>query len=228
MGIDVTVLRVFTDPDGNFGDKLAVLQARTVVPEFRQRVAAELGYPATVFVEPPTARSTTAQARTHTPRTELPFAGHPALGAAWWLREQGTPVCRLQLRAGIVQVRYLADLTAITARSEWVPALAIHRLDSLDDLAAAEPGDYFDGAAHYLWAWSDEEHGALRSRVFAEALGTPGADATGFAAVQMTDHLSRDLTITQDNGSMIQTTWSAEGWAQLAGRVVSDGAMQVV
>ena len=32
MAIDVTVLRVFTDPDGNFGNPLGVVDASTVDP----------------------------------------------------------------------------------------------------------------------------------------------------------------------------------------------------
>lgn len=231
MGIEVTVLRVFTDADGNFGNKLGVIEATAVAAEFRQRLAAQLGYSETVFVDLPAAGSTTARARIHTPRTELPFAGHPALGAAWWLRERGTPVRTLQLPAGVVQVSYgsdLRDLTAITARSEWAPAFAIHQLDSPDDLAAADPTHYPDDTAHYLWAWTDEATGALRSRVFAAALGVPEDEATGSAAVRMADFLSRDLTITQGKGSVIRATWSPEGWVQVGGRVVSDGAMQVV
>lgn len=231
MAIEVTVLRVFTDPSGNFGNKLGVIDARAVAPAARQRLAAQLGYPETIFVELPAAGSTTAQARIHTPRTELPFAGHPALGAVWWLRERGSPVRTLQLPAGVVQVSYgkdLGDPTAITARSEWAPAFAIHQLNSLADLTAADPADYPDDTAHYLWAWTDEAVGALRSRVFAAALGVPEDEATGSAAVRMADFLSRDLTITQGKGSVIEAGWSPEGWVQVSGRVVSDGAMQVV
>ena len=43
----------------------------------------------------------------------------------------------------------------------------------------------------------------------------------------MTDYLSRDLTITQGKGSMIETTWSPEGWVTVAGRVVNDSVRQV-
>jgi hypothetical protein len=32
--------------------------------------------------------------------------------------------------------------------------------------------------------------------------------------------------ITQGRGSQIATTWSAEGWAKVAGRVVDDGVRQ--
>jgi predicted PhzF superfamily epimerase YddE/YHI9 len=228
MGFEVTVLRVFTDAAGNFGNPLGVVDASTVEIEWHQRIATQLGYSETVFVDLPRAGSTTARARIYTPVTELPFAGHPTVGAAWWLRAKGTPIRTLQVPAGLVQVSYDDDVAAINARSEWAPEFAIHDLESLDELAAADPADFSDDVSHYLWTWSDESAGALRSRVFCENLGVTEDEATGSAAVRMTDYLSRDLTITQGKGSVIRTTWSPEGWVQVAGRVVDDGATRFV
>jgi predicted PhzF superfamily epimerase YddE/YHI9 len=144
------------------------------------------------------------------------------------LRARGTPIRTLQVPAGIVQVSYDDDVTTISARSEWAPEFAIHDLESLDDLAAANPADFPDDVAHYLWTWTDESAGALRSRLFAANLGVAEDEATGSAAARMTDYLSRDLTITQGKGSVIQTRWSPEGWVRIAGRVVDDGVTHVV
>jgi len=227
MSTDVTVLRVFTDPDGNFGNPLAVIDAGTVHPGDRQRIATQLGYSETIFIDLPDAGSTTARARIFTPVTELPFAGHPTVGASWWLRENGMPVHTLRVPAGIVQVSYDGDLTAIRARSEWAPEFAIYDLDSLDDLAAADPADFGDDIQHYLWAWIDRSSGSLRSRMFAAGLGVPEDEATGAAAVRITDYLSRDLTINQGKGSVIETKWSPEGWVRVAGRVVNDGVRHI-
>jgi predicted PhzF superfamily epimerase YddE/YHI9 len=227
MGIDVTVLRVFTDSDGNFGNPLGVVDASKVEPHDRQQLATRLGYSETIFVDLPTAGSHTAHATIHTPRTEIPFAGHPTVGAAWWLSEQSLPINTLQVPAGLVQVKYDGDRTEISARAEWAPEFAIHELESLDALAAAEPADFPDDTAHYLWAWTDQPAGALRARVFFASLGVEEDEATGSAAMRITDYLSRDLTITQGKGSVLDTTWSPEGWVAVAGRVVNDGVTQV-
>ncbi len=227
MSIDVTVLRVFTDLAGNFGNPLGVVDAATVEPDQHQLLAAQLGYSETVFVDLPPAGSASAHARIYTPVTELPFAGHPTVGASWWLRDIGTPIRTLQVPAGVVQVSYDSDLTYISARSEWSPEYAIHDLESLEDLAAADPSDYPDDVAHYLWAWIDESAGSLRSRMFAANLGVPEDEATGSAAVRITDYLSRDLSITQGKGSIIETVWSPQGSVQVAGRVVDDGVRQI-
>jgi predicted PhzF superfamily epimerase YddE/YHI9 len=227
MGIDVTVLRVFTDPERNFGNPLGVVDASQVEPSGRQDLAAQLGYSETIFVDLPTAGATTAHATIHTPRTEIPFAGHPTVGASWWLREQGMPINTLQVPAGIVQVSRYKDLTAISARAEWAPEFAVHDLDSLDALLSADPADFPDDIAHYLWTWTDRSAGSLRARMFASNLVVPEDEATGSAAMRITDYLSRDLRITQGKGSVIETTWSPDGWVRVAGRVVNDGVTQV-
>ena len=83
MGVDVAVLRVFTDADGAFGNPLGVVDAATIPAAQRQAVATELGYSETIFIDLPENGSTTAHAHIFTPATELPFAGHPTVGAAW-------------------------------------------------------------------------------------------------------------------------------------------------
>lgn len=223
MGIDVTVLRVFTDQDGRFGNPLGVVDASQVAPADRQRLASELGYSETIFVNLPIDGSPTARAAIYTPRTEIPFAGHPCVGAAWLLRANGTPVNTLAVPAGIVQVHDEGEVVAVSGRSEWAPEFALHEFDSVDDLLAQDPGEYADNTAHYLWTWLDRSAGALRSRMFAAHLGVPEDEATGSAAIRITDHLSRDLSIIQGKGSMLKTTWSPEGWVRVGGRVVTDG-----
>jgi predicted PhzF superfamily epimerase YddE/YHI9 len=227
MGIDVTVLRVFTDHKGKHGNPLGVVDASSVAPGDRQRIATQLGYSETIFVDLPAAGSTTAHAHIFTPTSELPFAGHPTVGASWWLRERGTPIHTLQVPAGIVQVSYQDDLVSVSVRSEWSPEFAIHDLDSPEAVLAADPADHSDDVHHYLWAWIDRSAGQVRARMFAPELGVREDEATGAAAVRITDYLSRDLMIIQGKGSVIYTQWSPEGWVRISGRVVSDGPIRI-
>ncbi|MBL7660504.1 PhzF family phenazine biosynthesis protein, partial [Escherichia coli] len=44
MAIEVSVLRVFTDSDGNFGNPLGVINASKVEHRDRQQLAAQSGY----------------------------------------------------------------------------------------------------------------------------------------------------------------------------------------
>jgi predicted PhzF superfamily epimerase YddE/YHI9 len=227
MAIDVTVLRVFTDADGNFGNPLGVVDASAVPPADRQRIATELGYSETIFIDVPQPGGNTAHARIFTPTTELPFAGHPTVGASWWLRSIGRPVHTLQVPAGLVQVNYRDDMAEVRARADWAPVFAIYDVASTDQLFAAQSDDYPDDVQNYLWTWIDRDNGVLRSRMFAVGLGIPEDEATGAAAVRITDYLSRDLTIVQGKGSVIHTRWSADGWVSVAGRVADDGVRRI-
>lgn len=231
MALDVTVLRVFTDANGDYGNPLGVVDANLVAPSERQQVATELGYSETIFIDLPVAGATTTTAHIFTPTVELPFAGHPTVGASWWLKSRGTPVNTLQVPAGVVQVSYQehadGEFTVISARAEWAPDFSIYDLGSVDDVLAADPDDYGDEVEHYVWAWMDEARGSIRSRLFASHLGIIEDEATGAGAVRITEHLSRDLTITQGKGSQLRTTWSADGWVRVGGRVVDDGIRQL-
>src|SRR5512137_1812969 len=80
---------VFTDrPFG--GNQLAVLtDARSLDDVTMQAVAREFNFSETVFVCPPANPRHTARLRIFTPGGELPFAGHPTVGAAFVLSSIG-------------------------------------------------------------------------------------------------------------------------------------------
>src|SRR5687768_5718831 len=129
------VLRVFTAPDGRGGNPLGVfLDGSEIAPEHRQRVAADLGFSETAFVDDRAG----GRMAIFTPGTELPFAGHPTVGTAWLLRREGTPVETLRPPAGEVRVRYLGHLTAVAARLEWAPRFNHYELGSPEEVDALD------------------------------------------------------------------------------------------
>jgi trans-2,3-dihydro-3-hydroxyanthranilate isomerase len=102
------------------GNQLAVFTARQaqLETEQMQRIARELNLSETVFLEPAQADGADALARIFTPAQELPFAGHPTLGAAvvhgFAAR---SPRVALEMRAGIVPVELdWSDPAAPTGR----------------------------------------------------------------------------------------------------------------
>jgi predicted PhzF superfamily epimerase YddE/YHI9 len=218
--VRVDVLRVFTDEQGRYGNELGIVDGRAVPPADRQRFATALGYSETVFVDD----ADEGRIRIFTPAVELPFAGHPTVGTAWWLRSQGYDVTRLVVPAGTVEVSTRRDVTRVLARVEWAPDFSWHQLDSPADVEAVDPSAYTEGQ-HYVWAWIDEPTGAVRSRMFAPAMGIVEDEATGAAAIGFTGLLDRDLEITQGKGSRIHTTLEAEGWASVGGLVVADSPL---
>jgi len=72
------------------GNPLAVFpDARGLSDNLMQRIARELNLSETVFVLPPDEPQNTRCLRIFTPKTELPFAGHPTVGAAYVLAALG-------------------------------------------------------------------------------------------------------------------------------------------
>ncbi|HZO62679.1 MAG TPA: PhzF family phenazine biosynthesis protein [Gaiellaceae bacterium] len=101
---------VFTDTAFE-GNAVAVFtDARDLTGAEMQAIARETNLSETVFVLPPTAADADVRLRIFTPTVELPFAGHPTLGAAFVL---GGPLSKLVIRletgAGVVPVALERD-----------------------------------------------------------------------------------------------------------------------
>jgi trans-2,3-dihydro-3-hydroxyanthranilate isomerase len=99
------VADVFTDT-ALTGNQLAVFtDARDLDPLTMQALAKEMNYAESVFVLRPQVEDADVRIRIFTPENELPFAGHPTLGAAFVL---GGPLQKIVLRietgAGVVPV----------------------------------------------------------------------------------------------------------------------------
>ncbi len=72
------------------GNPLAVFpDARGLSDQLMQQIAQEFNLSETVFVLPPAEPQNTRCLRIFTPRAELPFAGHPTVGAAYVLAALG-------------------------------------------------------------------------------------------------------------------------------------------
>jgi predicted PhzF superfamily epimerase YddE/YHI9 len=207
------VLKVFIGEGGAGGNPLGVFLNGSEVPENdRQAVAADLGFSETVFVDD----AERGEVRIFTPATELPFAGHPLVGTAWLLAEEGPRVSVLRPPAGEVPVRYEDDLTSISGRPEWAPKFEHIQLGSPAEVEALDgPPDGHDMAG--VWAWEDEEAGRVRVRVFPVRMGIKEDEATGAHAVRLAARLGRGIVIRQGEGSMILAEPQPDGSVEISG-----------
>lgn len=80
---------VFADHPGAGNALGAVLDGERFDPSRMQAFAAWTNLPETIFLLPPTASGADYRVRIFTPCQELPFAGHPSVGAAWAAFEAG-------------------------------------------------------------------------------------------------------------------------------------------
>ncbi len=211
------VLRVFVNEDGEWGNPLGVFLEGARVPQAeRQRIAAEQGFSETVFVEDREA----GRLRIHTPEIELPFAGHPIVGAAWLLARTGAAAQVLRPAAGEVRVRQVGGATYIAARPEWAPPFEYSQLDSPAEVRALTAAAH--AANTYAWAWIDEAAGSLRARSFVPEAGIAEDEATGSAALALCARLARPITVHQGHGSVLACRPLAGGGIEVGGKVALD------
>lgn len=94
--VDVFTARPLT------GNPLAViLDGKGLSSEEMQAIAREMNLSETTFVLPPTRKEANYKVRIFTPRKEIPFAGHPSIGTAHALIEEGT----ITIKEGTTTIR---------------------------------------------------------------------------------------------------------------------------
>jgi trans-2,3-dihydro-3-hydroxyanthranilate isomerase len=105
---------VFTDQMFGGNPLAVVLDAEGLSTIQMQAIALEFNYSETTFVLPPDDSTHTAQVRIFTPRTEVPFAGHPNVGTAFVLaRESPFAAAATASAAGIFVFEEIAGLVPL-------------------------------------------------------------------------------------------------------------------
>jgi trans-2,3-dihydro-3-hydroxyanthranilate isomerase len=104
-------LDVFTDRRFAGNPLGAVLEPDGLDTDTMQAITREFGYPETIFVFPPADPKHRARVRIFTPAREVPFAGHPTVGAAVLLAriDGGSGARPMTIEEGIGPVQCTAD-----------------------------------------------------------------------------------------------------------------------
>ncbi|HEX5018675.1 MAG TPA: PhzF family phenazine biosynthesis protein [Actinomycetes bacterium] len=115
------VLDVFTDRPFAGNPLAVVLDAEDLTAEQMQQIAREFNHSETAFPLAPTEEERSEGAdyvlRIFTPEVELPFAGHPSVGSAWWLGQLGRipqGVAYQKCGAGLLPVEVSSDSATLT------------------------------------------------------------------------------------------------------------------
>jgi trans-2,3-dihydro-3-hydroxyanthranilate isomerase len=166
------VADVFTDTPLT-GNQVAVFtDARDLPEQTLQPLAREINLSETVYVYPAAAEGAHAKIRIFTPGVELPFAGHPTLGAAFVL---GAPLqlgeIRLETGNGVVPVRLEREGARIVFGRMEQPLPSIAPFENTERLFAALgvagselPVEVYDNGLRHLYVTlgSPEEVAALK------------------------------------------------------------------
>ena len=136
-----SVVDVFTETRFAGNPLAVVLDADALRWDQMQAVAREFGFSETAFVLRPRDPDHDAAVRIFTPTTEVPFAGHPNIGAAFVVARRAVePPLRLAFeeRAGVVVLDVLVEGGAATGARLTAPEpLSTGRVYGLSEVAAA-------------------------------------------------------------------------------------------
>ena len=200
-------LDVFAPRPGTGNPLGVVLDADDMDTASMQALAAWLNLSETIFFLPPDAGAD-YHVRIFTPGSELPFAGHPSVGAAWAAVTHGLATPRdghlvQQCKAGLlpVTVEGAADALRITVRSPHGQRIDAEASDIPTQLQAiATPGApielWHNGPAWWLVeAASPEQLRALRPDFGAIAAWTNATASTGVAVYAREVADSHDLVV---------------------------------
>jgi len=210
---DCRVLRVFTRGEEGGNHLGVVTDVGGLDGQAMQQIAARLGFSETVFVD---RAGEVPAARIFTPAAEIPFAGHPLVGAAWVLAtlQDGR---RLTCGIGEILFRVEGDRSWIevaassevevappeagakaglpTAERAWIVRLPlaylVREVGAAGAVEAARPD--FGHLAREPWEGTllfRRDAGQVRARFFAPALGVDEDPATGSAAVALASALA--------------------------------------
>ena len=89
MQLEFETVDVFTDRRFGGNPLAVVFNGEQLTAAQMQTVAGEFNLAETTFVLPPSEAANTAHVRIFTPKSELPFAGHPNVGTAFALARRG-------------------------------------------------------------------------------------------------------------------------------------------
>jgi trans-2,3-dihydro-3-hydroxyanthranilate isomerase len=133
MRLNYLLLDVFTTERLKGNPLAVVLKADGLLDDQMQAIAAEFNLSETVFIHKARSERHAAAVRIFTPSVELPFAGHPTVGAAvvLGLQNRSTAV-RLEEKIGLI--------TCVIERVEKDVGLARFALPKLPEEAGAAPG----------------------------------------------------------------------------------------
>jgi trans-2,3-dihydro-3-hydroxyanthranilate isomerase len=132
MELDYLLLDVFTSERLSGNPLAVVLRADGLLDDQMQQIASEFNLSETVFITRPKTERHSAAVRIFTPSVELPFAGHPTVGAAVVLGlELRTSAIRLEEQIGVI--------TCVIEKKDKRTGNARFALPRLPDVAGTPP-----------------------------------------------------------------------------------------
>lgn len=213
----MTNLRVFVDEDGRFGNPVGVVEdiGNLIDGKKRQIMAKDSGLSEIVFID----NIDNQIISIYSPTRQIPFAGHAAVGTAYYLRNKlNKQIKQLISMREKIETWEENDQTWVKAAEDKLPKWNITQIATVEDLEAIDnlKSNYLHT---FLWTWIDEKNGLVRARTLAPDWGIVEDEANGSGSMLLALELNRELEIRHGKGSVIYTRPGKGNAAEVGGRV---------
>jgi predicted PhzF superfamily epimerase YddE/YHI9 len=214
----VRILRAFTTSAGSYGNPLGVVEDGSSLPgrDSRIALAKTLGFSESVVIDD----IENADVRFYSDGGEVPFAGHAAVGVAWFIAQvTGTPPRQLRTAGGDAPCWSDEGITWVRSALRATPPWWHERLDSPEAVERLAGPLVPEQDMTQLWAWMDEQASIMRVRTFVRGYED---EACGSGAMRMAAAFGRHLTLHHGKGSIMYAKPGPPGYADVGGMVVED------
>lgn len=222
----VYMLRVFTDPSGNYGDMASIIvdEGKHIADSDRQAIARKLNTGETIFIN----NLETASVSVMHPQGEISFAGVGVLATAWLLSKlRDKPTKNMQGRDGEIICWQDQDLIWTQAPLKIMPQWNFKQRVSKLEIEEMKV-EYTKDIIHTMfWAWTERGKGMIHARTFASDWDIPEAEGNGSGAMVLAARLNREIEIKHGRGSVMFAKPALYDAADLGGRVAEDTTLSV-
>lgn len=204
MSTEVTILNVFVNQEGNFGNPVAIIDdnQNDIDDAQRQEMAREIGYSEIVFIDNLKGRRISI----YTPQRKIAFAGHAVVGVARLLSRDENQFT-IQSGEHCIKIKAWTEGNGywVEAPVDILPDWNFQKFDSATEIEAIS-SEVADKMEHtYVWSYLREEGSVIRARTFASDWGIAEDEANGSGSMGLSLKLGKDLLIHHGQGSIIET-----------------------
>jgi predicted PhzF superfamily epimerase YddE/YHI9 len=217
------VVNVFSNEQGKFGNPVGIIAdiENKISKENRQEIAKQSSFSEVVFINDVASKNISI----YSPQREIPFAGHAAVGAAYFLsNEYNMRVAELSGIGGKIITWQENDFVWVKCSLDILPKWNYEQLKTTNEVEELTPAQMTDKQHTVIWAWIDEKKGIVRARTFASDWGIIEDEANGSGSMKLAVMQGRELIIHHGKGSVIHARPSSvSNYAEVGGSVTNKG-----
>lgn len=228
--VDVHRLRVFVDDNWNFGSPVGIVvdEGTLLSQKRRQEITEQVGFSETVFIDD----LNNAEVSVYSHHGQIPFAGAPLLGTAWFietqLKKQIKTITSMSKQTKVLHDEELIWVMIATNDQAVLPNWKLEMLQAPEDVEKLVPADRPRDDHSVVWAWIDQtlSTARVRARTFAPGWDIPEEEANGSGSMLLAIKTGHSLLIHHGQGSIIRATSGTSGIA-IGGLVKEDSTISI-